>query len=388
MLLIITFILFSLGQLGRISFFNQEINIYVYELFIFLQLSIFVYKYKLKPLVLNKSKTSLIYPVFFIWMIFTYVISIFHYSFHENLVALLYLSRLFFYFIWGVFSLYDLKKYKRNLRNMLIGNRIMISLIIIFSLIQFFFYNDLANLRYLGWDVHLNRLFSVFLDTSISGSVIGLLFYFVLLSGKQFIVNTKIRYMLLGILMFTGILTFSRNFYIAFILSILIYYIFHRNIKIAIISIIVFVFLLILAPKQFGMGVGLTRIFTIQSRLSEYNKAFEITKKNPVFGVGYNRIRYIKENVPAFELRNSIPVHSAANFTSSFLTILVSTGIVGLFLFILSLVKIGSMNSFAMISIIFVSLMSFGDNILLHPFILFLLVCGITSFNFPSDTGW
>ncbi|PJC80876.1 hypothetical protein CO008_00645, partial [Candidatus Roizmanbacteria bacterium CG_4_8_14_3_um_filter_36_12] len=46
----LTFLLFSLGQLGRFSLYNQQINFYLYEIFLGLLLIILFFKYRLEPL--------------------------------------------------------------------------------------------------------------------------------------------------------------------------------------------------------------------------------------------------------------------------------------------------------------------------------------------------
>jgi len=53
------------------------------------------------------------------------------------------------------------------------------------------------------------------------------------------------------------------------------------------------------------------------------------------------------------------------------LIILVCTGIVGLILFLKLLLDLGKINIFANYAIIFLSVLSLGDNVLLHPLIIF-----------------
>ena len=55
------------------------------------------------------------------------------------------------------------------------------ALFVLFGLIQYFFYSNLRNLYYLGWDDHMHRLFSTFLDPNFAGSFFVL--YFIFLCG-------------------------------------------------------------------------------------------------------------------------------------------------------------------------------------------------------------
>ena len=64
--------------------------------------------------------------------------------------------------------------------------------------------------------------------------------------------------------------------------------------------------------------------------------------------------------------------HSGASFHSSFLIILVTSGLIGLTLFILVLIRLAGINEISRFAVLFLSLFSLSDNILLHPFVLFL----------------
>jgi O-antigen ligase len=91
--------------------------------------------------------------------------------------------------------------------------------------------------------------------------------------------------------------------------------------------------------------------------------------KQPIFGVGYNRIRYKKAELGlAAEYGSS---HAAANYHSSFVTMLAAGGIIGMAfygLFLISLMKVSRPTFFY---IFFLSIISLGDNSLLHPFMMF-----------------
>lgn len=133
-----------------------------------------------------------------------------------------------------------------------------------------------------------------------------------------------------------------------------------------------------LAPRPFGEGVNLLRTSTIESRLTDYDQGLKLWQKNPVFGVGYNRIRYLKPAIGE-ELRGES--HAGASFHSSYLIILVTAGVVGLGAFAYWLWTIAKISNFTIISAIFLGVYSLFDNILLHPFILFLwpVLIGFTS---------
>ena len=205
----ITAFLFSLGQLGRISFFNQQINFYLYEVALIINVFFLFLKYRLEPIKVAWNKFK---PIFFFLgvLFFSLLISLSKYNFFENIVASLYLFRLILYFLYFIY----LKHCSLNVKK----GVYLIAVITIFStLIQYFLYPDLRNLIYQGWDPHLYRTFGVFFDTSISAAIFGVFF----LTINQPII--KIIYLLLIAL------SFSRSIYIGF--SLTLFYIFIRQKK-------------------------------------------------------------------------------------------------------------------------------------------------------------
>ena len=349
----ISIFLFSLGQLGRISLNDSQINFYFYEVFLILCLIGFFVKYKIKPL-LEFLKRERIIKYFFVWLLISFLVRISNYSLNQNIISGLYLLRLLFYPIFFIY----LKKASIKIKYF---NFVSI-LIIISSFIQYFFYPDLRNLIYQGWDPHLNRMFGLFFDTSIAASIYSILFLFFL---------RKKNYLFSVLFLTCVVLTFSRSAYLVLFLTLIITYAFSKNLKNIFIFATIFLFVFVIAPKNFGKGVELSRIFTVNSRISDYKAAFSASMKSPIVGYGYNRIQFIKSAQPT--TINSYPSHSNSAFSSSYLTILVTTGIIGLGLFLLSLLRLFFVKNAHVDVLLFVSLISFTDNIILHPFIIVLL---------------
>jgi O-antigen ligase len=242
-----------------------------------------------------------------------------------------------------------------NIKN---GLLLIANLTIVSTLIQYFLYPDLRNLIYQGWDPHLYRTFGVFFDTSISAAVFGIFF----LTLNQPII--KIIYLLLVAL------SFSRSIYLGLLLTLFYSFIKQKRLKNIFLFLLIFVSLIFIIPKPSGEGVNLSRLYSIESRIADYREGIELWKNKPFFGYGYNRIRYIK---------NSQSIHSGATFSSSFLTILVSSGLFGLISFVWTLWSLSKSNKMAPILLIFLSIISLFDNVLLHPFILFLLFISLSN---------
>ncbi len=348
-LIYLIFLFLSLGQLQRISLFNNQINFYLFELFlmIFCFVSLFRYKKNILNFILNKYKSVLL---FLFILIISLVLDFNNYSVFKNFVGFLYLLRLMLYFVY-LFSLdYWLNKDKKNINDLKNGVDIFIFLTIISTLIQYFLYPDLRNLIYQGWDPHYYRTFGVFFDTSISATIYGLIFFI----SKKWLI--KIIYL------FFLILSYSRNVYISFLFSILYLFLrYKKNLLNLFLILLVFFLVLIFIPKPMGEGGKITRIYTIVARLKDFKKGIELFSEKPFFGYGYNRIRYIK---------NEIDSHAGASFSSSYLTILVSSGIIGLLSIILVLFDFWKKFYDRRYLLVFIYLVSLFDNILLHPFVL------------------
>lgn len=302
---------FSLGQLERLSFLNQSINIYIHEIIIFLILLLNFKKLKFKK---NKLNLSLL----LLNIIFTLSLlpNIAKYNQIQNLIAFGYLLRFYLYSFFFIYlNTVDKNIIKKSLR-------LFSCLVLFYSFAQYFFYPNLRNLYYLGWDPHWYRMFGLFFDTSITGIILVFIFFF------QIFYPYKDKYLnwLLRLITFIAILlTFSRITFLVFIISLICWYLANKNYKNILIFLIVFLIGIFIVPKPTGESVNLTRTFSIESRIADNLQGLNIFFKNPILGVGYNRIGYFK---------NSRSIHSKNAFASSFMTILVSSGIIGIIFFI------------------------------------------------------
>lgn len=345
------FLTFSLGQLGRISFYSQQINFYIYEVFILFFLGSTFFKYRFLPIKkLFKESKSLFY--FLLILLISLIIGFDNFTFFQNFVGFLYFLRIVFYLIYWVYLNYWLKKEKKipTLYKALSTGAI---LFLISTLIQYFLYPDLRNLIYLGWDPHLYRTFGVFFDTSVAAAIYGIIFF---LTDNLIIKSFFLLFLALS---------FSRGAYVSFIISLSYVFLASKQIKKLLLYLLIFVVLVLIIPKPSGEGVNLLRSFSIYSRLRDYQEGFNIFLKKPLFGYGYNRIRYLKENSLS---------HSASAYSSSYLTIAVGSGLFGL----ISLFGFAGFIWKKAVKyrsiILFVAVASIFDNIFLHPFIFFLLL--------------
>jgi hypothetical protein len=372
-LILSTFSLFSLGQIGRLSFFGQQVNIYAYEISILLLLIVLFWQYRLKPFVFFKTKLRIII-LFFLVLLLSLVFNSYKFTLFENTVGFLYSVRIIFYALYFLYLSYHIYKKKKDRQFLIRGFFIFSSLTIITTLAQYFLYPDLMNLRYLGWDPHYYRAFGLFLDTFIAGAIYGLIFLFFYFEDKELKLKPLFRFIFMVMYLVFIFLTYARSLYIAFIITIFFVLLKSKKLKLILLIGALFLSLFIFLPKQKGEGVNLGRFYSIYSRLSDYQTAGKIWLKKPFLGWGYNRIRYVKKQLNLVSEKDLDITHAGASFHSSFLIILVSAGIWGLLIFVLLLFKLAFISPLMMYSVLLLSLLSLTDNVLLLPFIIFILI--------------
>jgi len=367
-LIYLTFFFFIFGQLGRIHIPDQPIYFYLYELFIAFTTIIFIFKYKRQPLKYIEKKVSL--ALFLLWMGASFVISLFFYSLDENIIASLYAMRLTMYGVYITYFFHHVRSTQLKLVVPLITSS---GLVLLVSILQFFLYPDIGNIAYLGWDPHISRLVGVFLDPPIAAGMFFLSGWYLVYRAQK----AKQHYLLISLLVITFILialTYSRGAFLAILSVILLFGILLKRYKIAVVMIGTIIILILLIPKAQTESINLMRTTSITARLEDYSKGFEIWKKNPIFGIGYNHIRFEKETyIDEVFVEEYNPSHGIASFHSSFMIILVTGGVGGLALFSYILFTLSRKSTYFLMSIVFLSTISLFDNVLLHSFILFFL---------------
>lgn len=215
--------------------------------------------------------------------------------------------------------IFVLRKLKLKMDGVLIYIGVIVATL---GLFQYRLYPNLRNLKYLGWDPHLNRLFGTFFDPQFIG-IILVLTLILLVSRKNILGWKKAIY--IGISGIALVLTFSRSSYLACIIGfvILAFGAKINKFKLAVTALVITIMIVIINPG--GVGGDLLRVDTANSRIESWNQAIEVFKSSPVLGVGFNMYRYA-ENFKGKAFNNA-----GAGVDNSFLFILATTGVVGLF---------------------------------------------------------
>lgn len=264
----------------------------------------------------------------------------------QSFVSFLYLLRWGLYAgLYFVVSDFDFN-FKRKIPLFMILSGIIV---VLGGYIQFFFYPSLRNLYYLGWDEHLYRMFSSFLDPNFAGSFFVLNF---LLIGGIFFDYLKDKKWERGLLGFLGMLTllavfltYSRSALLMFSISVFVFLIMVGRKRWLIGFLLISAIVFILLPKAFQTeGTNFFRVVSSQARLRSAENALIIFKENPVLGVGFNAYRYAQHRYGFLKGEKWQISHGGAGADNSFLFVLATTGVVGFIAYLYLWIKIFQSN--------------------------------------------
>ncbi len=329
-LISVFFITFSLGEVAKIQFPNS-ISVGFFDLAVVL-LSLFYLKKISKGRFVLKTPILLFIAV----SVFSLIINFLNYELNQILIGSLYFVRWIAY--TGIyFTAINLNKKGKEyaLKFMMISG---VSVVIL-GYLQLIFYSNLKNLYYLGWDEHMHRMFSTFMDPNFAGVIFVLFFVFFFIFKDELLNRKLLQYFILGSTFTAIILTYSRGALVMLVISALIYSIIKRNWKIIVgtITVLTIVFV-ILSPGFYIENTNLLRTASASQRLETSMQALSIFKKNPL-GVGFNTYRYAREKYGFIDTSRFGPSHSGAGVDNSLVLILVTSGIPGFIVYIFLLYK-------------------------------------------------
>lgn len=205
---------------------------------------------------------------------------------------------------------------------------------------QYVLYPDLRNLFYLGWDPHLNRIFSTYFDPNFLGLM---LVFTIILIWKKLISdsNRPVLFLLIFVVFITLAFTYSRGSYLALSAATIYFAVVKRKLMLIGMVGAVLAVTMVLLPRSMGHGVLLERVFSIEQRIENFKQGMTLFAKYPILGVGFNATRYAKQKY-GYSGNPSIEDHSGAGFDNSLLFVAVTTGIIGYISYILLLSKVYS----------------------------------------------
>jgi hypothetical protein len=415
-----TLVTFPTGQVLRLQLPNN-INVSLFDIAVVLTGTFWL----LTMLLGNKKYQSyfLTKPLllFFLAILVSLAANIFRHDLTEIGIALLYALRwLLFVCIYFVVKEVD-QEFRVKIPTLL---TIIGTGVVAIGYIQYFFYSNLRNLYYLGWDEHMLRMFSSFLDPNFAGAFFVLFFLF--LSGQIFAkysggntytilsfprkresMDPRSKSGMTKDLIWKNITLYCLSF-VTFIA------IFLTTSRSALIMLFVglFTFLLLIGKKKwifivFGITVGIfilaSRFFYIENinplrvtssiaRIESAANALHIISRDPIFGVGFNAYRYAQYDYGFRSRETEYPSHADSSTDNSFLFVFATTGIVGLAAFLYLLSRIYALGirqhdrvfgKILVASLIGLCVNSIFINSLFYPLLLYWLVvlAGITDYT-------
>lgn len=283
-------------------------------------------------LLFARNDIFIFFILFSFFCFFSLLINIMWLQPHELLVSFLYLLRWVAYaLIFFVTASFD-KQFKDVIKKILLIDGIVI---VVAGFLQYFFYNNLRNLYYLGWDDHLYRLFSTFFDPNFAGSFFVLFFLFVGGIFYHRLQKKNFRWLsfFIGLLIATVLsllLTFSRSALLMFIVSVTVALILLNKKKLIFFLIGgVLLFLLIISPWFYLENINPFRVASSEARVETAQNALQIIGDHPLFGIGFNAYRYAQIQYGFRSAVTPFPSHADAGVDNSFLFVLATTGIFG-----------------------------------------------------------
>ena len=295
------FICLAFGQLTRLPWFGPSLNLYLHDLLIILLLILNLRKIPSLPLTKPIA-------IFFFASLLSLILAIPRLSRPELLISSLYLWRWFAYA-----CLYFIARPNLN-PNLLI---LTTSLIAVFGLTQYLFLPDTRFLQYSGWDDHYFRLISTLIDPAFTGIILVLGMIWLSLKMRQH----RLFFPLFGLHLITLMFTYSRSSYLALFIASAVIAWGKKQLKYFLIFLCLILSLALILPRPAGEGVKLERTFSITQRLQNWQQGWQLIKQKPVFGFGFNTLRYHRQDFVS---------HAAAGLDSSLLFVWATTGIIGL----------------------------------------------------------
>jgi len=181
--------------------------------------------------------------------------------------------------------------------------------------------------HYYGWDPHIDRLLGTFFDPNFIGTYLA---FIMALGFGLFPATTKRQKVLIALaVLFCAVallLTFSRTGYLAFLFAFIMIGIL-RSPKILIVGMTIIILAFINSPRAVQrITDGLSVDETGLKRIYSWDKGIRLVANFPILGIGYNNLAPVQD---FYALVDEFDVNNRAGLENSFLTILVTTGILG-----------------------------------------------------------
>lgn len=183
-----------------------------------------------------------------------------------------------------------------------------------------------------GWDPHVGRLLSTWFDPNFLGGL------FALLTAVSVSValsrpwrQSRWWWTASAVMVMASVLTFSRSGYVGLVMALGIVGLFRSRVALFL-GILAMIGAILFVPRIQERVIGIRTVDeTAQLRLVSYRNALTVISDQPVLGIGYNLYKYVQVE---YNFLTKTEEHSASGSDSSLLTIWVTTGTVGLIIYL------------------------------------------------------
>jgi O-antigen ligase len=252
-------------------------------------------------------------------------------------------------------------------------------IIVLLGFLQLIFFPNLLPLFPLGWDKHVYRMVSTFLDPNFAGAFFVL--YLLLLSSQlpsQKAKKKVLFYIMFILTLIAVILTNSRSALLMLVGAAATYLFLIKKFHLifTLLGILLLSFIILL-PFSHIENLNLLRTNSSKARIQSWQNALQIFQKNPLLGVGFNTYRYAQIKYKLISAHTPVPSHADAGTDNSFLFILATTGIIGFVFYLAIWVNIikeqqkGVIQKVLLASCIGLIINAFFINSLFYPTIMF-----------------
>lgn len=286
------------------------------------------------------------------WAAVALLLNAFEYSFSELVVAKAYLVRLASVFVLAWCVAYDPPP-----RGYLVNGFVLAgSVLLVLGLLQYLLVPDFRFMVQDGWDPHVGRLLSTFFDPNYFGVFLVLLMAVFLARALGTTGRAKLAHWLLFVAAWTALYaTISRSAWLAGLIAVPAIA-FRRDWRLGVLFVVIFVGILFVPSRlsqrfQATSGLAQPQSFQQQTyrcdesapdakcdtsgaqRILSYQRGLELAQDSWLTGVGYNAYGYalVNRGIVSPERLGS---RSGQGSDSSLLTILATTGIIGLGFFL------------------------------------------------------
>lgn len=333
-----------IGELIRLPF-GTETYVLVSDIFIPIYLIIWLIAKLLAKTGFPRSSISTPLLIFTGIGILSLAQALFFLKPTEVAISSLYLARFIQYALLAIVTL-DIIKTELAVKKILGALACSATLIALAGFVQLAVYPDLVKLEEYGWDPHINRLVSTWLDPNFVGGLMAFMIS-ILLGISLYTKKTshKVGLFIINLILATALLlTYSRSAYLALATGIIVIGILKSR-KMLLICMLTFFIAIAFSPRaeqrltdlkssinSFVFNTAENPDATARLRLKSWQQTLELIQTRPLLGSGYNTLPYIKHNEGFIK---DTQVHSASGSDSSLLTILATTGIFGLIPFLI-----------------------------------------------------